>query len=505
MDCHTILTRALNARVAEVLPEPTPLDDARRLSERLGTPVLLKREDLTPIFSFKLRGAYNRMALLDDAQKARGVIAASGGNHAQGVAYSAARLGIQARVVMPKTTPEIKVEAVRCHGARVDLIGDDYSEAAAYCTELAAATGMIEIPAYDDLDVIAGQATIALEILRQATPDLGSIFVPVGGGGLAAGIAAVIKAVRPRIRVFGVEPDDSDAMTRSIRAGRRVALDQVGIFADGVAVRMVGENTFALCRDYLDDCVTVSIDEICAGVKDAFEDTRAVLEPAGALSIAGLKRLAREGRIPAGPAIAIASGANVNFNRLAFAAERAALGEHREAMFAVTIPERRGAFLDFCRVIGDRNITEFNYRLATRDEAHIFVGVEISGRAEAEEIARLLHERGYRCHDLTGNELAKSHVRHMVGGRSGGAIDEVLYSFSFPDRPGAFLRFLTMLGDHWNISLFHYRNQGGAYGRILCGFETRGCDRRELRARFNAMGVAYTEETDNPAAAFFLR
>ena len=451
-----------------------------------------------------MRGAYNCIALLDEAQKARGVIAASAGNHAQRVAYAAARLGLRARLVMPRTTPVIKVLAVRRHGASVELVGDDYSEAAEHCARLTAGTRMTPIPAYDDPDVIAGQATVALEILRQASPDLGSIFVPVGGGGLAAGVAAVVKAIRPRIRVFGVEPDDSDAMTRSLRAGKRVVLDHVGIFADGAAVRLVGEDTFALCRRYLDDCFTVSVDEICAGIKDAFEDTRTVLEPAGALGVAGLNRLVRERRLPAGPAAVIASGANINFGRLAFVAERAALGEHHEAILAVTVPERPGAFLDFCRVIGDRNITQFNYRLASRTEAHVFVGIEIAGPCDAAEIARLLENRGYRCHDLTENELAKSHVRHMVGGRAPDVREELLYSFEFPDRPGAFLRFLTSLGSRWNISLFHYRSYGGAYGRVLCGFEAAGPDRAQLHACSNALGVAYREETGNPAAAFFL-
>ena len=503
MDHHVMLTRALNARVAEVLPNPTPISEAPLLSARMGVPVLIKREDLTPIFSFKLRGAYNRIAHLDAAARQHGVIAASAGNHAQGVAYAAARLGLRARLVMPTTTPPIKIDAVRRHGAQVDLVGDDYSQAAAHADELAHATGMIAIPAYDDPDVIAGQATIALELLRQA--NFGSIFVPVGGGGLAGGIAAVIKAVRPQIRVIGVEPDDSDAMTRSIRAGRRVPLEHPGIFADGVAVRMVGEHTFELCRHYLDDCITVGVDEICAAIKDVFEETRSVLEPAGALGVAGLKRMARERRIPQGAAVAIASGANINFNRLAFVAERTALGEHHEAMLAVTIPERAGAFLDFSNVVGDRNITEFNYRLSSRDEAHIFVGVETSGRAEADEIARVLVEHGYRCHDLTENELAKSHVRHMVGGRAREVRDEVLFSFEFPERPGALLKFLTALGGRWNISLFHYRNYGGAYGRVLCGFETPASERGELEERLAKLGFAHKEESSNPAAQFFLR
>ncbi len=362
MDHHEVLTRALNARVTEVLPNPTPVTEAHLLSARLGFPVLLKREDLTPIFSFKLRGAYNRIANLEDAAKAGGVIAASAGNHAQGVAYAARLLKINARLVMPTTTPTIKVDAVRRLGADIDLVGDDYADAGCHAVRVAAETGATLVPSFDDPDVIAGQATIALELLRQR--DCGSIFVPVGGGGLAGGIAAVIKAVRPEVRVIGVEPEDSDAMTQSIRAGRRVQLDHVGTFADGVAVRVVGEQTFELCRRYLDDCITVAIDEICAAIKDVFEDTRTVLEPAGALGVAGLKRVARERRVPAGATVAIASGSNVNFDRLGFVAERCALGERREAMLAVTIPERPGSFLDFRTVIGDRNITEFNYRMS---------------------------------------------------------------------------------------------------------------------------------------------
>jgi threonine dehydratase len=503
MDHHEVLARARIARVAEVLPNPTPVTEAHLLSARLGFPVLLKREDLTPIFSFKLRGAYNRIANLDNGAKAAGVIAASAGNHAQGVAYSAARLKIHARLVMPTTTPTIKVDAVRRLGAEIDLVGDDYADAACYAARAAAETGATLIPGYDDFDVIAGQATIALELLGQA--DCGSIFVPVGGGGLAGGVAAVIKALRPEVRVIGVEPEDSDAMTQSLRAGRRVTLDHVGTFADGVAVRLVGEHTFDLCRRYLDDCITVGIDEICAAIKDVFEDTRTVLEPAGALSVAGLKRLARERRVPAGAAVAVASGANINFDRLGFVAERCAVGERREAMLAVTIPERPGAFLDFCRVIGDRNITEFNYRMSSRDEAHILAGVQTASRNEADEIARLLKHRGFRCHDLTDNELAKSHVRHMVGGRAHDAPDEALFSFEFPERPGALLKFLTALDSRWNVSLFHYRNYGGAHGRVLCGFETPANERAELTERLMRIGYQYREETMNPAAEFFLR
>lgn len=502
---HDILKRALNARVADVLPEPTALDPAPGLSARLGVPVLLKREDLTPIFSFKLRGAYNRLAHLTDAERAAGVIAASAGNHAQGVAYGAARLGLHARIVMPRTTPAIKVEAVRRYGAEIELAGDDYSQAAEYCAAQVAATGRTPIAPYDDLDVIAGQATIGLEILHQAPRDLGAIFVPVGGGGLAAGVAAIVKALRPEVRVIGVEPDDSDAMARSLQAGRRVVLEHVGIFADGVAVRQVGVHTFALCRKYLDACVTVEVDEICAAIKDAFEDTRAVLEPAGALAIAGLKHAARAGTLPPGAAVAVASGANMNFTRLRYVTERADVGEHREAIFAVTIPERPGSFLEFCRTIGERSVTEFNYRLAARDEAHIFVGIEVSGVEEARALAATLVARGYLCVDLTENDLAKTHVRHMVGGRTPSAADEVLFSFEFPERPGALMQFLSNLGAHWNISLFHYRNHGAAFGRVLCGFEVPPAERPGLLARLERLGFAHTDETGNPAARLFLR
>jgi threonine dehydratase len=514
-----MLKRVLNARVAEVLPEPTPLSPAPGLSARLGFPVLLKREDLTPIFAFKLRGAYNRIASLDDAERAAGVIAASAGNHAQGVAYAAAKLGLACRIVMPRTTPAIKVNAVRRYGAAIELVGDDYSQAAERCRELAAATGMTVIPPYDDLDVIAGQGTIGIEILHQAPRDLRAVFVPIGGGGLASGVAAVVKALRPHVRVIGVEPDDSDAMTRSLRAGARVTLEHVGIFADGVAVRQVGEHTFAMCREYLDGCMTVSADEICAAVKDAFEDTRSVLEPAGAVALAGLKRAASDEDAAAdvgfgrwslrdgasGPVVAVASGANMNFTRLRYVTERAEIGEHREAIFAVTIPERPGSFLEFCGIIGDRAVTEFNYRLASAEEAHIFVGVEVAGLAEARAIAGALRAHGYPCVDLTENDVAKSHVRHMVGGRTVAAGDEALFSFEFPERPGALLQFLTTLGSRWNISLFHYRNHGAAFGRILCGFQVPPGERAELVSRFDRLGFTYADETDNPAARLFLR
>lgn len=500
-----MLKRVLNAHVADVLPDPTPLHRAPGLSTRLGREIYLKREDLTPIFSFKLRGAYNRIAQLDARARAAGVIAASAGNHAQGVAFAAKRLGLRCRIVMPRTTPAIKVEAVRRYDAAIELIGDDYAAAAERCVAIAAETGMTIIPPYDDLDVIAGQGTIGLEILHQAPRDLSAIFVPVGGGGLASGIAAVVKEVRPQVRVIGVEPVDADAMVRSLREGHRVVLDHVGIFADGVAVRQVGEHTFAICRRLLDDCVTVEIDEICAAIKDAFEDTRAVLEPAGALAIAGLKRVAGAGGLGEGSAVAIASGANMNFARLGYVTERADVGAHREAILAVTIPERPGAFLEFCVAIGERAVTEFNYRLASRDEAHIFVGLEVGGREEASTIVRALVAGGYACVDLTEDDLAKTHIRHMVGGRTAQAADEVLFSFEFPERPGALVQFLGNLGTQWNISLFHYRNHGAAFGRVLCGFEVPAGERPELLARLARLGFEWVDETDNPAARLFLR
>jgi threonine dehydratase len=366
-------------------------------------------------------------------------------------------------------------------------------------------TGMTIVPPFDDLDVIAGQGTVGLEILRQAPRDLGAIFVPIGGGGLASGLAAVVKELRPEVRIIGVEPDDSDAMTRSLAAGTRIVLDHVGRFADGVAVRQVGTHTFELCRRYLDDTLTVTTDEICAAIKDVFEETRTVLEPSGAVALAGLKRAAEQDRVPPGAVVVIASGANMNFTRLGYVTERAEIGEHHEAILAVTIPERPGSFLEFCRTIGERSVTEFNYRLASRSEAHVFVGLEVSGRAEADEIATTLAGRGYACTDLGGDDLAKTHVRHMVGGRSPMVAHEVLYSFEFPERPGALMQFLSSLGSRWNISLFHYRNNGAAYGRVLCGFEVPPAERDDLAEALSRLGFRCSDETGNAAARFFLR
>jgi threonine dehydratase len=432
------------------------------------------------------------------------VLAASAGNHAQGVAFSAERLGIQCRIVMPRTTPSIKVDAVRRLGADVVLVGDSYSDAAEHCRVIAEATGATVVPPFDDLDVIAGQATVGLELLHQAPADVGSVFVPIGGGSLASGVAAVLKELRPGVRVIGVEPVDSDAMTRSLAAKERVRLEHVGIFADGVAVKQVGVHTFELCARYLDDCITVSTDEICAAIQDAFLDTRSVLEGAGALSIAGVKSLAERGALPPGSVVAIASGANIPFTKLGYVSERAEVGGHREAIFAVTIPERPGAFLEFCRIVGDRSVTEFNYRLGSRSAAHVFVGVEVSDAQAAAELRDQFVRAGYACTDLSTDELAKTHVRHMVGGRAAEARDEVLYAFEFPERPGALGQFLTSLSGRWNISLFHYRNHGSAFGRVLCGLEVPGGQRAELIGALDAIGFEYEDVTAAPAARFLL-
>jgi threonine dehydratase len=504
MNNYDLLRRALDARVSDVLAEPTPLDRATNLSGRLGHDVRLKREDLTPVFSFKLRGAYNRITALSPEELARGVIAASAGNHAQGVAFAARRLGIACRIVMPRTTPSIKVAAVRRLGATIELVGDSYSDAADHSAVVAAATGAVQIPPYDDLDVIAGQATVGLEILRQAPRDLGSIFVPIGGGGLICGIAAVVKELRPGVRIIGVHSSGSEAMKRSLDLGERVRLDRVSIFADGVAVKQVGKITFDLARRYVDDIVTVSTDEICAAIQDAFEDTRSILEPAGALSIAGLKRVHATTGLAPGPAVAIASGANMPFAKLGYVAERAEMGQLREAILVVTIPEVPGAFLDFCGTIGDRSVTEFNYRLGSRKHADVFLGVEVTGADELRLLCDSLRARGYVADDLSDDDLAKTHVRHIVGGRSANARDEVLFTFEFPERPGALFEFLRSLGARWNISLFHYRNHGSAFGRVLCALEVPPPERTELLKTLDALGFPYEDETQSPAARLLL-
>jgi threonine dehydratase len=504
MSIDELLRLILTSRVYDVAVE-TPLDAAPRLSRRLNNTVLFKREDLQPVFSFKIRGAHNRMAHLDAAERARGVITASAGNHAQGVAYSARHLDLGALIVMPRTTPDIKVQAVRDLGAQVELSGDTYADAKTRCDELAAATGRVFIHPFDDPLVIAGQGTIATELLRHRLGEVSAIFVPVGGGGLIAGIGAYVKALRPSIRVIGVEPHEANAMFQSLAAGRRVALDHVGLFADGVAVRQVGATTFDIARQTVDEVVCVSNDEICAAIKDVFDDTRSILEPAGALAVAGLRRwVARTGTTGARLA-AVLSGANMNFDRLRFVAERSELGEAREALFAVTIPERPGAFREFCAAIGRRVVTEFNYRLSGRSAAHIFVGIATTSRADAEAAARMLTDAGYPTVDLTDNELAKLHVRHMVGGRSPEAVDEQICRFEFPERPGALVAFLEALGGRWNISLFHYRNHGADFGRVLAGFEVPPDQIAQWEQFLHDLGYEYEHERGNQAYDMFLK
>lgn len=500
-----LLERILTALVYDVAME-SPLEAAPRLSRRLGQPVWLKREDLQPVFSFKLRGAYNKLAHLDQAARDRGVIAASAGNHAQGVALAAQRLGCGALIVMPVTTPRIKVDAVRALGAEVVLHGDSFDQAYAHSQALAAAQGRTYVHPYDDLDVIAGQGTIGLELLRQMPRGMGAVFVPVGGGGLIAGIAAYLKRLQPGIRIIGVEPVDADAMHQSLAQGHRVRLERVGLFADGVAVSQVGALTFDLCRQHVDEIVRVNTDEICAAIKDVFEETRSVLEPAGALSVAGLKAWAarREEAETPGNLVAILSGANANFDRLRFVAERAELGERREAILAVTIPERPGSFRAFCELIGHRSITEFNYRLADPERAHIFVGLQMADRSEIQPLLARLRSEGLEAQDLSDNEMAKLHVRHLVGGRAPSAMHERVYRFEFPERPGALLKFLEHMSQGWNISLFHYRNHGADYGRVLAGIQVPPTDHDAFQAFLDGLGYPFVEEGGNPAYRMFL-
>lgn len=498
------LERVLTARVYDVADQ-TPLERAPRLSARLGSTVLLKREDEQPVFSFKLRGAYNKMALLDPEVLARGVVTSSAGNHAQGVALAAQQLGCRAVIVMPVTAPDTKVGAVRARGAEVVLAGENYDAAHQRAREIEAAEGLTFVHPFDDPDVIAGQGTVAMEILSQHQGPLDAIFVPVGGGGLIAGIAGYVKRLRPEVKVVGVEPVDADAMARSLAAGERVRLDTVGQFCDGVAVREVGETPFAIASRCVDEVVVVTTDDICAAIKDVFGDTRSILEPSGALSVAGAKAwLEREGAVGA-TVVAVASGANMNFDRLRFVAERAEVGERREAIFAVTIPERPGSFREFCRQIGDRNITEFNYRIAEGSEAHVFVGLQVSGRADATEVADRLRAADLPTLDLTDDEMAKLHLRHLVGGRSPLARDELLYRFEFPERPGALATFLDAMSGGWNISLFHYRNHGADHGRVLVGFQVPVVDLDGFQSFLDRLGYPWWDETANPAYSLFLR
>ncbi len=500
------LQRILKARVYDVAQE-TPLEQAKRLSTRLGNTVLLKREDLQPVFSFKLRGAYNKIAHLSDAVAQRGVICASAGNHAQGVALSAQRRGIRAVIVMPLSTPSIKVNAVKALGGEVVLSGDDFDQAYEHAVQMAREQSLTFIHPFDDPDVIAGQGTVGMEILRQHSgEDIDAIFVAVGGGGLIAGIAAYVKELFPRIRIIGVEPEDADAMYQSLAARKRVTLDRVGIFADGVAVRRVGEEPFRLCQQYVDEVILVSTDETCAAIQDIFEENRTVVEPAGALSLAGIKKyLARE-NWKGKTVIGINCGANMNFDRLRHVAERADIGAQREALFAVEIPEQPGSFMRFCETIGQRNITEFNYRFNSGSEhANIFVGVALSeGSKERQQLLVELQAGGYKVVDMTDNEMAKLHVRYMVGGHAAGISNERLLRFEFPERRGALLKFLKAIGTHWNISLFHYRNHGSDYGRVLAGVQVPAEQLEDLRLHLHELKYPYQDETDNPAYKLFL-
>ena len=498
------IERILRARVYDVASE-TPLEEAPRLSRRIGNRVLLKREDLQPVFSFKLRGAYNKIAHLSAAVAQRGVICASAGNHAQGVALAARRRSIPAVIVMPQTTPQIKVQAVLDLGGEVVLHGDDYDSAAERALVLARERDLVFVHPFDDSDVIAGQGTVGLEILRQSGGELDAIFVPVGGGGLIGGIAVYVKSLYPQVKVIGVEPEDAAAMYESLRAGRRVTLERVGIFADGVAVKRVGEECFALAREYVDEIVLVDTDEICAAIQDVFEDTRSIVEPAGALAVAGIKKYAARTGMTGQRLVAINSGANMNFDRLRHVAERADLGAEREALLAVEIPEEPGSFLHFCEALGQHNVTEFNYRYENSRAAQIFVGLGLSqGRTEHNAVVSQLRAAGYSITDMTDNEMAKLHVRYMVGGHARAIEHELLYRFEFPERPGALLKFLRAIGTRWNISLFHYRNHGSDYGRVLAGIQVAPTERAQFVDHLHELHYAYVEETQNPAYRMFL-
>jgi threonine dehydratase len=497
------IKRILTARVYDVARE-TPLEFAPMLSQRVGNSVWLKREDEQPVFSFKCRGAYNKMVGLRAQELKRGVVAASAGNHAQGVALAAGRLRTRATIVMPRTTPQIKIDAVRRLGGRVVLHGDNYDAACEHAQQIARSRRLTFIHPYDDPEVIAGQGTIGLEILKQHNKRLDAVFVPVGGGGLIGGIAVYIKQLRPDVKIIGVEPEDADAMYRSLKSGKRVRLAHVGVFADGVAVRQVGVETFRLAKKFVDEIVRVSNDEISAAIKDIYEDRRLILEPAGALGFAGLKRYAEHRRLRDAQLVTIASGANVNFDRLRYVAERAEVGERREAIFAVTIPERPGSFRKFCAAVGKHNITEFNYRYADPKNAHIFVGIQIHDADEEKRLLLQLRRLGYPALDMTDNEMAKLHTRHLVGGRAPNAVDEILYRFEFPERPGALLNFLNKMGGAWNISLFHYRNHGADFGRVLVGMQVPPNDKRKFKQFLDKLGYAYIEETGNPAYKLFL-
>jgi threonine dehydratase len=498
------LQRILTARVYDVAVE-TPLECAAKLSQRAGNRVLLKREDTQPVFSFKLRGAYNKMSRLSPRELEAGVVCASAGNHAQGVALSARRLGCRAVIVMPVTTPRLKSDAVRSLGGEVVMHGESYSEAHQHALDLGGRHGHTFVHPFDDPDVIAGQGTIGLEILRQHQRPIHALFASVGGGGLISGIAAYVKAVRPEIKVIGVQMADSDAMARSVAAGERVRLGDVGLFSDGTAVKMVGEETFRLTRKYVDEFVTVGTDAVCAAIKDVFEDTRSILEPAGAMGVAAVKQYVALHGLQGETLVAITCGANMNFDRLRFVAERAEAGEGREALFAVTIPEERGSFRRLCGIIGERGVTEFSYRISDEREAHVLVGIATTDGSESAGIGRSFTDHGFAAINLGDDELAKGHLRYMVGGRTRLASDELLYRFQFPERPGALMRFLSAMSPDWGISLFHYRNQGADYGRILVGIQVPGDERGTFREFATSLGYPFADETANPVYRMFLR
>src|SRR5690625_4194516 len=497
------LKRILVSRVYDVAVQ-TPLEFASGISQRINNTVLLKREDAQPVFSFKVRGAYNKMAHLSPEQLKHGVIAASAGNHAQGVALAARRLGCRAVIVMPITAPQLKVEAVKRFGGEVVVVGDSFTDAYAYACELQAREHLIFVHPFDDPDVIAGQGTVAMEILHQRQEPLDAVFVPVGGGGLIAGVAAYIKALRPKIQVIGVETEDSAVMAKSLAAGKRVELSDVGLFSDGTAVKLAGDETFRIVSQCVDDMVQVDTDALCAAIKDVFQDTRTVLEPAGALAVAGARRYVAQHGWQGKTLVAITSGANMNFDRLRFVAERADVGEAREAIFALTIPEERGSFRRLCDTVGNRSVTEFNYRISDERFAHVFVGIQIQSMEESTRLAEKFSAADFGVIDLTANEMAKTHLRYMVGGKSPLSHHEHLFRFEFPERPGALLRFLSAMKPEWNISLFHYRNQGDDYGRVLVGIQVPPCDNQALDRFLEELGYPYWNETSNPAYSLFL-
>ena len=497
------LEKILTAQVYDVAVE-TPLDYAPNLSARIGNTLLFKREDMQPVFSFKLRGAYNKITKLSPERLKHGVICASAGNHAQGVALSAAKVGCRAVIVMPTTTPDIKIQAVKNRGGEVILAGDSYDEAYTHALKLEKAEKLTFVHPFDDPEVIAGQGTIGMEILRQHPKPIHAVFCSVGGGGLISGVAAYIKRLRPETKIISVEAIDADAMTQSLQAGKRIRLKQVGLFADGAAVKYVGEETFRLCQQYVDEMVCVDTDAICAAIKDVFEDTRAVLEPAGALAMAGAKAYAARHKLKDKTLVAIASGANMNFDRMRFVAERAEVGEQREAVLAVTLPEKPGSYKKFLSLIGSRNITEFNYRFNNQKEAHVFVGVQVASRSESLKLVEQLRKHGYAPLDLTDDEMAKLHIRHMVGGHSPQVDHEIVYRFEFPERPGALMNFLSKMSAGWNITLFHYRNHGADYGRVLVGMQVPPAEMKQFKDFLKNLGYVHWNETGNPAYKLFL-